>query len=180
MLAETTDASITWLGTCCACLTGRERGIQREAECVHEWARPLFQKIWPEPRTSWKHLCNSGLTNNMRSSETELRSGLVGACKIFLSNIYSFMHLVLIITMLFSITTFHISLYLHRMDMHEQWFSLHASLLPVTCLEFCRACFKLRGQCCMNSQSRAHYVISCSPCLSSWQTGWHVEPRRAD
>lgn len=67
----------------CVCVwKKRERGIQRGNKCVHEWARPLFQKIWPGPRTSWKHLCNSGLTNTMLSSQRKLRSVFVPKCNI--------------------------------------------------------------------------------------------------
>lgn len=54
----------------CVCLKAKERRIHRETQCVHEWVRPLFQKIWPEPRTSCKHLCNSALTNSMLSWES--------------------------------------------------------------------------------------------------------------
>lgn len=43
----------------CMCAWNGESGIQREAGCMREWVRPLFQKIWPEPRTSWMCLCNS-------------------------------------------------------------------------------------------------------------------------
>lgn len=65
-------------GHCLCCVCVLKRGIQRETECMHEWVRPLFQKIWPEPRTSWKHLCNSGLTNSMLSLWRKLKS--VFAC----------------------------------------------------------------------------------------------------
>lgn len=58
----------------CVCLKEKERRIQREAESMHEWVRPLFQKIWPEPRTSWKHLCNSALTNSAMTLQWKLGS----------------------------------------------------------------------------------------------------------
>lgn len=58
----------------CACSKEKEKGIQREAESMHEWVRPLFQKIWPEPRTSWKHLCNSALTNSAMTLQWKLGS----------------------------------------------------------------------------------------------------------
>lgn len=158
----------------CLCVCFKGGGIQRETERLHEWVGPLFQKIWPEPRTSWKHLCNSGLTNSMLSSERKKERKKVSlrlcVCNVTFK-LYRSLQLHAIISVL------HCQLTASPLALpapHEHARTAKA-LVFVTCPPV-TARFTLRGICCIISQGSADYFISYRSPLCSWQTGWYVEP----
>lgn len=117
-----------------------ERGIQRE--CVHEWVRPLFQKIWPEPRTSWKRLCNSGLTNRMLSLERKLRSAPVCVCIPKIHEIFKFYTSVLLHVL--HSTSYSLTMLTLLTVSAPREHARRAWALPVTCLQHYRAISKLK------------------------------------
>lgn len=180
MLAEKIEDDCS-SNVCCQCVSLKERKKNTKRDWAHAW---MSQAIVPENLTQTQDILKTFMQLLSYKQYVIRMTAQVYVCMCLCACIPKIIFK-LYSSMLLHVTygtTFHFSLHLHLTWHAFTVWVLFIAFKPTAChlLWILHSHFKLNGRCCVISHSRINYVTSCGPCLCSWKTDWHVEPRWGD